>query len=321
MQGKPIVNSISLKEGEAAFIEHAEKVRRYGAAVVVMAFDEQGQADTTERKVASAAGPTTFWSTRSASAGGHYLRSQHLRGSHRHRRTQRLWPRLYRGDDAHPSALASLRISPVACRTSLSPSAAMTACARRCTPSSCSRDQGGHGYGHRQCRPARCMRIFRRAARRHRGCAVQPRPKRPKICSIWRRNTASAAKSCRSGAAWRAACRGTADPRAGARHRRFRDGRYGRSAPARKKPLDVIEGPLMNGMNVVGDLFGAGKMFLPQVVKSARVMKKAVAHLSPSWKRRRGWRTAGIGGEDRHGDGEGRRSRYRQEHCRRRAAM
>src|SRR3546814_5063401 len=47
------------------------------------------------------------------------------------------------------------------------------------------------------------------------------------------------------------------------------------------KPLDVIEGPLMAGMNVVGDLFGAGKMFLPQVVKSARVMKKAVAHLIP----------------------------------------
>ena len=48
-----------------------------------------------------------------------------------------------------------------------------------------------------------------------------------------------------------------------------------------KRPLDVIEGPLMDGMSVVGDLFGAGKMFLPQVVKSARVMKKAVAYLMP----------------------------------------
>src|SRR5690606_28727356 len=47
------------------------------------------------------------------------------------------------------------------------------------------------------------------------------------------------------------------------------------------KPIDVIEGPLMDGLNVVGDLFGSGKMFLPQVVKSARVMKKAVAHLLP----------------------------------------
>jgi 5-methyltetrahydrofolate--homocysteine methyltransferase len=54
-----------------------------------------------------------------------------------------------------------------------------------------------------------------------------------------------------------------------------------RAASKRKPPLDVIEGPLMAGMNVVGDLFGAGKMFLPQVVKSARVMKQAVAHLIP----------------------------------------
>jgi len=50
---------------------------------------------------------------------------------------------------------------------------------------------------------------------------------------------------------------------------------------ARGRPIEVIEGPLMDGMNVVGDLFGAGKMFLPQVVKSARVMKQAVAHLVP----------------------------------------
>ena len=52
-------------------------------------------------------------------------------------------------------------------------------------------------------------------------------------------------------------------------------------APPPTRPLDVIEGPLMAGMNVVGDLFGSGKMFLPQVVKSARVMKKAVAYLLP----------------------------------------
>ena len=54
-----------------------------------------------------------------------------------------------------------------------------------------------------------------------------------------------------------------------------------------ERPLQIIEGPLMDGMNVVGDLFGAGKMFLPQVVKSARVMKKAVAYLCRSWRPRR----------------------------------
>jgi hypothetical protein len=82
----------------------------------------------------------------------------------------------------------------------------------------------------------------------------------------------------------------------------------------------VIEGPLMDGMNVVGDLFGSGKMFLPQVVKSARVMKKAVAHLFPYIEAEKDENGEGQG-QDRHGDGEGRRPRYRQEHRRRRAAV
>ena len=89
------------------------------------------------------------------------------------------------------------------------------------------------------------------------------------------------------------------------------------------RPLDVIEGPLMDGMNVVGDLFGAGKMFLPQVVKSARVMKKAVAYLMPfieEEKLRTGDAAQGQR-QDRHGDGQGRRPRHRQEHRRRRAPL
>ena len=79
------------------------------------------------------------------------------------------------------------------------------------------------------------------------------------------------------------------------------------------RPIEVIEGPLMAGMNVVGDLFGAGKMFLPQVVKSARVMKKAVAHLLPYIEARED-RGVAAQGQDRHGDGQGRRPRHRQEH-------
>ena len=69
--------------------------------------------------------------------------------------------------------------------------------------------------------------------------------------------------------------------RAGQGHRRLRHRGHRRGAPRVRAPLQVIEGPLMDGMNVVGDLFGSGKMFLPQVVKSARVMKRAVAHLMP----------------------------------------
>jgi cobalamin-dependent methionine synthase I len=86
-----------------------------------------------------------------------------------------------------------------------------------------------------------------------------------------------------------------------------------------KRPLDVIEGPLMDGMNVVGDLFGAGKMFLPQVVKSARVMKKAVSVLIPYIEKEKGHQPLERQGGDRHG--QGRRARHRQEHRRRRPAM
>ncbi len=71
-----------------------------------------------------------------------------------------------------------------------------------------------------------------------------------------------------------------------------------------KRPLDVIEGPLMDGMNVVGDLFGAGKMFLPQVVKSARVMKQAVAYLMPFMEEEKEERQLAGGAQERSTNGK-----------------
>src|SRR5262249_47947178 len=72
------------------------------------------------------------------------------------------------------------------------------------------------------------------------------------------------------------------------------------------RPLDIIEGPLMDGMKTVGDLFGAGKMFLPQVVKSARAMKRAVAYLQPYMERERAAGQAGLAGQaGRAGEAEG----------------
>ena len=84
------------------------------------------------------------------------------------------------------------------------------------------------------------------------------------------------------------------------------------------KPIEVIEGPLMDGMNVVGDLFGAGKMFLPQVVKSARVMKQAVAHLIPyiEAEKVRSGNAGKAKGKDRDRHRKRRRARHRQEHRR-----
>ena len=91
IQGKGIVNSISLKEGEEPFLEHARKVRAYGAAVVVMAFDEKGQADTVERKVAICERSYKLLTEQVGfRARRHHLRSEHLRGRDRHRGAQQL---------------------------------------------------------------------------------------------------------------------------------------------------------------------------------------------------------------------------------------
>ena len=104
LQGKPVVNSISMKEGEAAFIEHAKTVRRYGAAVVVMAFDEQGQADTFERKMRDRQARLRHpgrpgW----LPAAGHHLRPEHLRDRDRDGGAQRLRRRLHRGGALDPA--------------------------------------------------------------------------------------------------------------------------------------------------------------------------------------------------------------------------
>ena len=103
IQGKPVVNSISLKEGEAEFIKHARIVRRYGAAVVVMAFDEQGQADTHRAQGRDLQARLRHPGQQGRlPAAGHHLRSQHLRGRDRHRGAQRLRRRLHRGRAADP---------------------------------------------------------------------------------------------------------------------------------------------------------------------------------------------------------------------------
>ena len=149
-------------------------------------------------------------------------------------------------------------------------------------------------------------RLRREAEGRGRRTRQRPR-RRPKSGA-----TAPSKSACRtrwSRASTRTSTRDTEEARA----------KFGR-------PLQVIEGPLMDGMSVVGDLFGAGKMFLPQVVKSARVMKKAVAYLTPfmeAGEGRAGGRRPGRedAGQDRARHGQRRRPRHRQEHRRRGARL
>ena len=286
IQGKPVVNSISLKEGEAEFIKHAQTVRRYGAAVVVMAFDEQGQADTIERKVAICAraydilvnkvgfppqdiifDPNIFAVATGIEEHNGYGVA-FIEGARKIRADLRVQPRLGR------------RVEPVVCVPRQRARARGDALG---VP--LSRHQGRHGHGHRQCRPDRGLRRSRSGvARGLRGRGAQPPAGRAErlLDDCRSASTARARREEQADLAWRewpvekrlshALVHGITD---------FIDEDTEEARLAADRPLSVIEGPLMAGMNVVGDLFGSGKMFLPQVVKSARVMKQAVAHLMP----------------------------------------
>ena len=190
------------------------------------------------------------------------------------------------------------------------------------------RHQGRHGHGHRQRRPARRLRGHPEgSARARRGHHLQPPARRDRAAGGVRRNGQGRAARSRSSisrgarAPSRRGCR-TRSCTASSTSSRRTSRRRGRSIA---RPLDIIEGPLMDGMKIVGDLFGAGKMFLPQVVKSARAMKRAVAYLEPFMEEEKARAAGGsrpsAQGQDRDGDRQGRRPRHRQEHRRRRARL
>ena len=287
LQGRPVVNSISLKEGEAEFLRQAKLCRRYGAAVVVMAFDEDGQADS-RRPAGRRADPGLPAPDR---AGGlrarrHHPRPQHLRDRDRHRGARAVRDLVLRGDAAPEGASCPTPGSAAACPTCRSRSAATTASARRSTPCSCT-TRSAPAWTWPSSTPARsrstttstptCWSASRTSSSTGgrtppTGCSRSRRATRAAPRST-ARPTTSAGASCRSNERLTHALVEGIDAWI------VEDTEEARLAT--KRPLDVIEGPLMAGMNVVGDRFGSGRMFLPQVVKSARVMKKAVAHLIP----------------------------------------
>ncbi len=286
VQGKAIVNSISLKEGEDAFLEAARKVRRYGAAVVVMAFDEQGQAETAERKFAIA------------------------------ERSYRLlvdsvgFPPEDIIFDANIFAVATGIEEHNDYANAFFDAVRMIK--QRLPHAKTSGGMSNVSFAFRGNNPVReamhavfllhaieaglDMAIVNAGALpvyddipedlrvRVEDVILNRRPDATeRLLEIADRyRDAGEAEASGPNLEWRSA---------GARERVTHALVHGiddyivedtealRLEVAR--PLDVIEGPLMDGMNVVGDLFGAGKMFLPQVVKSARVMKKAVAYLEP----------------------------------------
>ena len=288
IQGKGIVNSISMKEGEAAFLEHARLARRYGAAVIVMAFDEKGQADTYARKIEICArayelltgmgfpaediifDPNIFAIATGIPEHDNYavdfiqsvrwikenLPQAHVSGGVSNVSFS------FRGNDPVREAIHTVFLYHAI--------------------------QNGMTMGivnagmlgvYDDLEPALRARVEEVVLNKHPGAGE---------ALVEFAQTVKEGKARDSGPdlSWRqlpvekrlehALIKGITDfVVADTEEIRAKLEAEG------KPPLAVIEGPLMSGMNHVGDLFGAGKMFLPQVVKSARVMKQAVAHLVP----------------------------------------
>ena len=286
VQGKSMVNSISMKEGEGPFLEHAKKVRRYGAAVVVMAFDEQGQAETVERKVEICKRAYKLLTEKVGFPPEDIIFDPNIfavaTGIEEHNNYGLAYIEATRRIKAE---LPYVHVSGGVSNLSFAFRGNERGARGDAFGVPLSRHPGRHGHGHRQCRPARALRRHRpRAARAGRGRHPQPARRRHRPAARGRREISRGGRAEARGRSClaREAGRGAPGPCAGAWHRRPISTPIPRKRGAKaERPLHVIEGPLMAGMSVVGDLFGSGKMFLPQVVKSARVMKQAVAYLMP----------------------------------------
>ena len=284
-QGKCVVNSISLKEGEAAFIEHATRVRRYGAAVIVMAFDEQGQADTVERKVSICERSYSILTDTVGFPPEDIIFDPNIfaiaTGIEEHngyavnfieacREIKQRFPLShvsggvsnvsfsFRGNEPVRQAIHAVFLYH-AIRAGM--------------------DMGIVNAGQLMVYediPADLLERVEDVVLNRRPDATE------RLLEIAANVKGADKKKDAAADEWRSLPARERLIHAlvhGIDQYVIEDVEEARRAVAR--PIHVIEGPLMDGMNVVGDLFGSGKMFLPQVVKSARVMKKAVAHLVP----------------------------------------
>ena len=286
VQGKAIVNSISLKEGEAAFIEQAKLVRRYGAAVIVMAFDEDGQADTRARKFEICQRSYQILTQQVGFPAEDIIFDPNIfavaTGIEEHNNYAVDFIQAVKDIKRQlPHALVSGGVSNVSFSF----------------------------RGNNPVREAIHSVFLYHAITKGMDMGIVnagqlaiyddlPEVLRPRVEDVVLNRNPEATEQLLAIAE---------QYRGDGKKQEKKDDQAWRQLPLEKRiehalvkgidayieddaealfqalddPLQVIEGPLMDGMNVVGDLFGEGKMFLPQVVKSARVMKKAVAHLTP----------------------------------------
>jgi 5-methyltetrahydrofolate--homocysteine methyltransferase len=284
VQGKSVVNSISLKEGEEDFLNKAKIVKRYGAGVVVMAFDEVGQADTTERKVAICQRAYRLLTGQAGFEPTDIIFDPNILA---------IATGLEEHNDYAVNYIEATRIIKATCPgakisggvSNLSFSFRGNDVVREAIHSAflyhaikAGMDMGIVNAGQLVVyediasellehvediifnrRPDATERMVQFAD------TVKGSGKKRETDEAWRQGTVEARLS-------HALVHGIVD---------YIDADVEEARQKYERPLEIIEGPLMDGMKIVGDLFGAGKMFLPQVVKSARAMKKAVAYLLP----------------------------------------
>ncbi|MBI3571723.1 MAG: methionine synthase [Gammaproteobacteria bacterium] len=284
-QGKPIVNSISLKEGEQKFIEQARACRRYGAAVVVMAFDETGQADTRARKQGICARSYKLLTEKVGFPPEDIIFDPNIfavaTGIEEHSNYAVDFIEATRWIKQNlPHALISGGVSNVSFSfRGNNPVREAIHSVFLYHAIQAGMDLGIVNAGALAVYediPAELRERVEDVVLNRRADAAE------RLIEIAPKYAGKGEQAKGPDLTWRekpVAERITHALVHGIDEFITQDTEEARKQCAR--PIEVIEGPLMNGMNVVGDLFGAGKMFLPQVVKSARVMKKAVAHLVP----------------------------------------
>ncbi|MBN1586440.1 MAG: methionine synthase, partial [Candidatus Omnitrophica bacterium] len=285
LQGKGVVNSISLKEGKEAFAAQARKVQRYGAAVVVMAFDEQGQADTKERKVEICARSYKILTEELGFAPQDIIFDPNIfaigTGIEEHRNYAVDYIEATREIKQNlPHALVSGGVSNVSFSfRGNNPLREAIHSVFLFHAVRAGMDMGIVNAG----QLAIYEDIPKDLLERVEDLVLNRRPDATeRLLEIASSVDAQQRGDSGPDLSWREApvaerlklslIKGIAD---------YIDDDVEEARRGLNQALDVIEGPLMDGMNAVGDLFGEGKMFLPQVVKSARVMKKAVAYLMP----------------------------------------
>ncbi|MFZ3013881.1 MAG: methionine synthase, partial [Nitrospira sp.] len=284
IQGKAVVNSVSLKEGEQKFIDQATLIHRYGAAVVVMAFDEKGQADTLERKQEICARSYKILTEQVGFPPQDIIFDPNIltvaTGIDEHNNYAINFIEATRWIKQHlPGAKVSGGISNISFsfRGNNVVREAMHA-AFLYHAIKAGLDMGIVNAGQLAVYeeiPKDLLELVEDVLLNRRSDAterlvnfaetVKAKGKAAVKDDEWRQGTVEERLS-------HALVKGITD---------YIDQDTEEARQKYPKPLEVIEGPLMAGMNIVGDLFGSGKMFLPQVVKSARVMKKAVAYLMP----------------------------------------